>query len=83
MTLANILGMEANMSKGSIELRESLSAVFGSEWFALSRDDKALIIRDCTEEGGVTNFRQYQRNIGTGNLLSYVKTQRIRFREGK
>lgn len=60
-------------------LREGLSRVFGTEWFALSRDDKALIIRDCTEEGGVDDLAQYRRNIGTGNLLAYAKTQRVRF----
>lgn len=61
------------------DLRERLSTVFGTEWFALSKDDKALIIRDCTEDGGVSNLRKYQQSIGTGNLLSYVKTQRVRF----
>lgn len=67
------------MSKTGIDLRESLSAVFGSEWFALSRDDKALIVRDCLEDGGVSDFRKYQRNIGTGNLQSYAKVMRVRF----
>ena len=66
-------------SHTAIDIRESLSRVFGSEWFALSRYDKALIIRDCTEEGGVNDFRQYAKNIGTGNLLSYAKTMRVRF----
>ena len=67
------------MANDNIDLRESLSRVFGSEWFALSRDDKALIIRDCTEDGGVSDFAQYRCNIGTGNLDSYVKCQRVRF----
>lgn len=67
----------------SIEIREALSAVFGSEWFALSSSDKALIIRDCTEEGGVSDFRQYQRNIGTGNLAAYAKVMRVRFSKGE
>lgn len=62
------------------DLREGLSRVFGSEWFALSRDDKALLVRDCTEDGGVSDLRTYQRSIGTGHLLAYVRTQRVRFR---
>lgn len=65
--------------KTGIDLREALSAVFGSEWFALSKDDKDLIVRDCTEDGGVSDFRQYQRNIGTGNLQNYAKVMRVRF----
>lgn len=62
-----------------LDLRERLSTAFGTEWFALSRDDQQLIIRDCMEDGGVSNIRQYQRNIGTGNLQRYVDVMRVRF----
>lgn len=58
-----------------------LAEVFGEEWARLSTSDQALIIRDCTEEGGVADLRVYQRSIGRGNLLAYAKTQRVRFKE--
>jgi hypothetical protein len=61
------------------DLSVPLSVVFGREWLRLSDADRALIIRDCTEEGGVADLAQYRRDIGTGNLDSYVRTQRVRF----
>jgi hypothetical protein len=60
-------------------LRAALTVVFGPEWLALSAEDQALIVRDCTEEGGVQDFRQYQRHIGVGNLASYAQVMRVRF----
>ncbi len=65
-------------------LRFSLSEVFGDEWTALSRLDQSLIVRDCLEDGGVSDLAEYRRNIGTGNLASYVKVMRVRFaKDGK
>jgi hypothetical protein len=64
-------------------LRAALALVFDTEWSALSASDKALIVRDCTEDGGVCDLGEYRRHIGRGNLLSYVKTQRVRFGKGK
>lgn len=63
------------------DLRFALDYNFGQEWRDLSEADKALIVRDCTEDGGVEDIQQYRRNIGRGNLLSYVKTQRVRFQQ--
>jgi hypothetical protein len=60
-------------------LRAALESVFGREWLRLTESDKALIVRDCTEDGGVQDLAQYRRNIGTGNLEAYAKTQRVRF----
>ncbi len=56
-----------------------LAKTFGSEWHALNPSDRILILRDCTEEAGVSDLAEYRRNIGSGNLFAYVKTQRIRF----
>lgn len=61
--------------------RIALHQVFGAEWEALSLSDRALIIRDCTEEGGVQDFVEYRDNIGTGNLQSYAEVMRVRFRK--
>ena len=52
---------------------------FGSDWAMLSTTDRALIVRDCTEEGGVTDLEQYRQAIGTGNLASYARCQQVRF----
>jgi hypothetical protein len=60
-------------------LPDALASVFGREWLRLTASDQALIVRDCTEDGGVQDFAQYRRNIGIGNLESYVKVMRVRF----
>lgn len=60
-------------------LREALAITFGAEWRDLSDADKALIVRDCTDEGGVQDIGEYRRNIGTGNLASYARVMRVRF----
>jgi hypothetical protein len=60
-------------------VENALAQVFGSEWSALSESDRAVIVRDCTEEGGVSDLGAYRRNIGAGNLFRYVLTQRVRF----
>ena len=74
----HMAGLEATMH-GS-DLRRALDDHFGDEWRRLSAYDQALIVRDCTEDGGVSDIRLYRRNIGQGNLLSYVKCQRVRSR---
>ena len=56
-----------------------LADTFGDEWDALSEADRVLLIRDCTEDGGVQDLAEYRRNIGIGNLAAYVATQRLRF----
>lgn len=61
------------------ELRFALDYNFTAEWRNLSAADQALIVRDCTEDGGVDDIQQYRRNIGRGNLASYVACQRVRF----
>lgn len=61
-------------------LRALLAEVFADEWPDLSPTDQLLIVRDCTEDGGVTDLYQYQRSIGSGNLQAYADTQRARFR---
>ena len=60
-------------------LRFGLAYHFGSEWAGLSESDKRLIIRDCTEDGGVQDLAQYRQNIGAGNLASYARVMRVRF----
>lgn len=60
--------------------RAALASVFGAEWSQLTTADQALIVRDCTEEGGVPDLQVYQRSIGAGNLQSYALTQRTRFK---
>lgn len=65
-------------------LTTGLAMVFGPEWIRLPPADQALIVRDCTEEGGVQDLAVYSRAIGRGNLDSYVRCQRIRFaRDGR
>lgn len=59
--------------------RRALAGVWGAEWIRLSRDDQALVIRDCTEEGGVQDYPEYRRRIGVCNLQSYADSQRVRF----
>ncbi len=61
------------------DLRFALDFNFGREWLRLSAADQALILRDCTEDGGVDDVQQYRRNIGTGNLQAYANTMRVRF----
>lgn len=60
-------------------LREGLTFTFGAEWDELPEQDRALILRDCTEEGGVDDLREYRRNIGAGNLAAYARVMRVRF----
>lgn len=67
-------------------IETALAAVFGPEWWALSDDDKALIVRDCTEGGeglrsiaDAGEFTEYRANIGTGNLAAYARVMRVRF----
>lgn len=67
------------MSTEDQTLLAALALVFDKEWSALSKADQALILRDCTEDGGVKDLGLYRSNIGRGNLLAYVKTQRVRF----
>jgi hypothetical protein len=67
------------MSHEGQTLRAALALVFDTEWIQLNRSDKALIIRDCTEDGGICDLGRYRDSIGRGNLFSYVKTQRVRF----
>ena len=70
--------------EGTETLETGLAMVFGPEWIKLSVSDQALIVRDCTEDGGVQDLAQYRRNIGTGNLKAYVACQRVRFaRKGR
>lgn len=72
------------MSHDDQTLVAALALVFDTEWTALSKSDQMLILRDCTTDGGVKDLGQYRSNIGRGNLLSYVKTQHVRFaREDK
>jgi hypothetical protein len=71
--------MEAFTMTNRDDLSKALAIVFGREWLRLSHDDQGLIVRDCTEEGGVTDLYQYRRNIGTGNLESYARVMRVRF----
>ena len=73
-------GLEATMH-GS-DLRRALDDNFGDEWRRLSAYDQALIVRDCTEDGGVSDIQLYRRNIGQDNLLSYAECQRVRFGKG-
>lgn len=61
------------------DLLFALDYNFGPEWRELCSDDKELIVRDCTEDGGVSDIQQYRRNIGGGNLKSYARTMRVRF----
>ena len=68
-----------NLPLSESDIRFALSYNFGREWLRLSAADQALIVRDCTEDGGVDDIQQYRRNIGTGNLESYVKVMRVRF----
>jgi len=64
----------------SNDLRFALGYNFGQDWHDLSDADQALIVRDCTEDGGVDDIPQYRRNIGRGNLQSYADVMRVRFR---
>ena len=57
-----------------------LGQTFGAEWAHLSEPDRQLIVRDCTEEGGVSDLAEYRRNIGAGNLASYARVMAVRFR---
>lgn len=59
--------------------RYSLARLFAAEWDALSTSDRNLIVRDCTEDGGVLDLAEYRRSIGQGNLAAYARTQRARF----
>lgn len=60
-------------------LRAALAIIFGAEWIDLSSADKTLIIRDCTEDGGVSDLAAYRANIGAGNLARYARVMRVRF----
>lgn len=60
-------------------LRAALAIIFTSEWIALSPADRANIVRDCTNDGGVQDLAEYRRSIGPGNLQNYADCQRVRF----
>ncbi len=61
------------------EIATALESVFGHAWHSLTFADQQLIVKDCTEDGGVQDFAAYRRNIGTGNLQSYANVMRVRF----
>jgi hypothetical protein len=65
------------------KMYNALAQVFGREWLQLTEADRVLIVRDCVEaeneERRDFDLAQYRRNIGTGNLESYARTQRVRF----
>jgi hypothetical protein len=63
----------------STAVADRLAYVFGRAWLQLSAADQALIVRDCTEDGGVQDYAQYRLDIGTGNLQAYADSQRVRF----
>lgn len=67
------------MVLGGFDYEHSLVDLFGHEWLALSKADRLLIIRDCTEDDGVDDLAEYRANIGRGNLQSYADTMRVRF----
>lgn len=77
-TLTPITDPKRQTQPGSL-LRASLARVFGLEWATLDESDRQLILRDVTEDGGVSDLAEYRSNIGRGNLLAYAKTQRVRF----
>jgi hypothetical protein len=64
----------------SAVLAGGLAIVFGAEWADLAGQDRQLILRDCSTDGGVSNLAEYRRNIGPGNLAAYALCQRVRFR---
>jgi hypothetical protein len=70
--------LHARTERARVE--RALAATFGAEWDALNDSDRALIVRDCTTDGGIDDFAEYRRNIGPGNLERYALTQRVRFR---
>lgn len=76
---AIIVTITLHESDPRVALRFALAYVFGQEWIDLSRTDQALIVRDCTEDGGVQDIQQYRRNIGRGNLQAYAECLRVRF----
>lgn len=67
------------MNNTQANLREVLLNTFGREWLRLSHADQELIIRDCQEDGGVSDFAQYRKDIGMGHLESYARVMRVRF----
>ena len=69
----------AAITESERTLRAALIMVFDDEWRDLSSADRALIVRDCTEDGGVDDLAEYRRNIGAGNLASYARVMRVRF----
>lgn len=60
-----------------------LEQVFSAEWITLDAPAQKLVAQDFLEasELGCT-ARQYQRNIGEGNLASYAKVMIVRERKG-
>jgi hypothetical protein len=60
-------------------IRMALAQVFAAEWDMLPRELQALIVRDCVDDGGVSDFGQYRNNIGRGNLYAYARVMASRF----
>jgi hypothetical protein len=63
-------------------VEQALAQVFGRAWYQLTPQDQALIVRDCTEDGGVAiaDMQRYRSNIGgPSNLQAYANTMRVRF----
>lgn len=71
--------MSMKRSQAENSLRAALAIVFGNEWIDLSAADKALIVRDCIEDGRGLDLGIYRANIGPGNLQAYAKVMRVRF----
>lgn len=71
--------MSTHNGRSTGDLRAALAANFGAEWDNLTFEEQRLIVRDCTEDGGVSDIGEYRRNIGADNLASYVACQRVRF----
>lgn len=80
----NQLTAEARIARAqadhNVRVLQQLENTFEREWHRLSFADKMLILRDCTEEGGISDFAEYRRCIGTGNLQAYADTQQVRFK---
>ena len=57
----------------------ALADAFGDAYLALTLAEQNCIIRDCTEDGGVSDLAEYRRSIGERNLASYARTQASRF----
>jgi len=74
LTPEQVAAIEADTAAYAVRLaaRHALESVFAAEYDALSPGEQAAVLRDVTTDGGIDDYAEYRRRIGSGNLRAYA-----------